>query len=167
MYDVKSLEYTIRELYRAGKDAYDTRELEKMLNQLSFEDLLQGVRDNAETVHAYVTQGITPMSFNYRGRELFEGQRATCLYEECDQSTVGSVLATRTYELWLLEDMNLAVVVCVCVRYKNGAYDTEYREVKGGDPSETGLYPDLEKLTDALLELSAASFEHEQPVYEL
>ena len=36
------------------------------------------------------------------------------------------VVATRTLELWLLEDMSLAVVSCVSVNYDHDGYITQY-----------------------------------------
>ena len=40
------------------------------------------------------------------------------------------VVATRTLELWLLEDMSLAVVSCVSVNYDHDGYITQYRTIK-------------------------------------
>ena len=74
-------------------------------------------------------QGRQERSFNYRGEDLFR-QKATLLYEETDQVTMEIVVATRTLELWLLEDMSLAVVSCVSVNYDHDGYITQYRTIK-------------------------------------
>ena len=86
------------------------------MESLDIYSLLQVVRHNATTVYSYITQGRQERSFNYRGEDLFR-QKATLLYEETDQVTMEIVVATRTLELWLLEDMSLAVVSCVSVNY--------------------------------------------------
>ncbi len=165
MYSLNALEYAIRELYRTEGEGYS--EVEEMVKGLNFEALLQAVRDNAQTVHAYTTQGAIPNSFNYRSKELFEGQRATRLYEDFDQSRGEAPVACRTYELWLLEDMSLVAVACVSISYDNDSYVTEYREVKEGELCESGMYLDLRDLTASLLELCQPCYENEQPVYEL
>ena len=81
MYSVDSLEYAVRHLFQGGigEHGYSEEEVETLLHGIDFEALLQAVRHNAQTVHAYTTDGKAPMSFNYRGRDLF-GQRATRLY---------------------------------------------------------------------------------------
>ena len=45
----------------------------------------------------------------YRGTELFK-QRATLLYEDVGEGFAGAVIAARSLELWLLEDMTFAIV---------------------------------------------------------
>ena len=117
MYSVDSLEYAVRHLFQGGigEHGYSEEEVETLLHGIDFEALLQAVWHNAQTVHAYTTDGKAPMSFNYRGRDLF-GQRATRLYEDNDQNCASIVLTDRTYELWLLEDMDLVAVACVSDR---------------------------------------------------
>ena len=85
------------------------RKFNDLMESLDIYSLLQVVRHNATTVYSYITQGRQERSFNYRGEDLFR-QKATLLYEETDQVTMEIVVATRTLELWLLEDMSLAVV---------------------------------------------------------
>jgi len=162
---LNALEYAIRELYRTEGNGYS--EAAQLLKSLNFDALLQAVRDKAQTVYAYTTQGDLPKSLNYRSKELFGGQRATRLYEDFDRSTAEAVLACRTYELWLLEDMHLVAVSCVSVSYDNDTYVTEYREVKDGELCESGMCLDLEDLTASLLELCQPYYENELPVYEL
>ncbi len=168
MYSVSSLEYAVERLFLdgIGENGYTDGEIEKLLAHMNYVSLLQAVRHKAKTVYAYTTCGKAPRAFNYRGAELF-GQRATLLYEDFDQCTAAGVLTSRTYELWLLEDMTLTVVACVSVNSENGEYVTEYREIKEGDPWDTGICLDLEELAERLTELCSLSFEREIPVYEL
>ena len=104
-------------------------------------------------------------SFNYRGEDLFR-QKATLLYEETDQVTMEIVVATRTLELWLLEDMSLAVVSCVSVNYDHDGYITQYRTIKDTPVMDSELCLDLGELVKDLNGLCGPVYEHTQPVYE-
>ena len=167
MYHADSLEYAVRELFQdgVGDHGYTESEIKELLKGIDYDCLLQAVRHNAQTVHAYTTQGTEPNAFNYRGAELF-GQRATLLYDDFDQSTAEAVLTTRSVELWLLEDMTVTAVASVSVVCEGGAYVAEYREGLG-DPWTSGMCLDLEELTDRLDKLCWPVHEHEIPVYEL
>lgn len=171
MYTVDSLENAIRDLYISGVDSadYERTAVEAMLDGIDFYDLLQAVRHQAKTVYAYTSQGKIAGAFNYRGGELF-CQRATRLYEDFDQaSQTGSVMAGRTYELWLLEDMSLVAVACVSIGYDEGKYVTQYREISGGcgDPWNSGLCLSLEELTSDLIDMCKPCGDGNMPVYEL
>ena len=76
------------------------------------------------------------------------------------------VSIARSLELWLLEDMTLQTVACVSLVCGNGAYASEYREIKG-EIWETGVWMDLGDLTAKLIELCGPCFEGEIPNYEL
>ena len=171
MYTVDSLESAIRELYFSGVDSadYEQASVEAMLDSIDFCTLLQAVRHHAQTVHTYTVHGKVQGSFNYRGGELF-CQRATKLYEDFDQANQnGAVVAGRTYELWLLENMGLLAVACVSVGCDDGTYATQYREVSGecGDPWESGLCLNLEELTSNLLDMCKSYGGSNMPIYEL
>ncbi len=171
LYTINSLDNAVRDFYYSGVTSadYESAAVEAMLDSIDFYALLQAVRHHAETVHAYTTQGSAPKSFNYRSGELF-GQRATRLYEDFDQANQGgAVMADRTYELWLLEDMSLVAVACVSVASEREMYITQYREISGesGDPWNSGLCLNLEDLTENLLDLCKPYNECEMPVYEL
>ena len=168
MYHVSSLEYVIDRLFRCGigDPGYQEQEVEELLQGMDYHSLLQAVRHEARTVYAYTTQGKDPMTFDYRGADLF-GQRATLLYDDFDQSDAAQVLAERRYELWLLEDMSLVVTACVSVNFGDGEFVTEYREIKQGDPWHTPMCLDLEELRNRLVEMFCQCYEHELPLYEL
>lgn len=167
MYSVETVESAVRELYFNGvaNELYDRGEVERLLYGIDFIALTQTVRHKAGTVYAYTAQSERPKSLNYRGRELF-AQRAARLYNEFDQCVSETVVASRTVELWLLEDMTFCAVARVFVDCGNGAYITEYREKKG-DPWESGMDLDLELLTDELLAMCAEYTEGKVPYYEL
>lgn len=93
-------------------------------------------------------------------------QKATLLYEETDQVTMEIVVATRTLELWLLEDMSLAVVSCVSVNYDHDGYITQYRTIKDTPVMDSELCLDMGELVKDLNGLCGPVYEHTQPVYE-
>lgn len=168
MYNTQCLQFTIETLFRGGigEHGYTDSEIQELLDELDYGSLLQGVRHNAQTVHAYAMQGRQCKAFNYRGGDLF-GQRATLLYEDYEQSWSGIVTTDRSYELWLLEDMSLVTVACVSLDCGDGEYVTEYREIKEGGPWHTEIHLDLDELAERLDDLCGGSAECNIPVYEL
>ena len=168
MYNTQCLQFTIETLFRGGigEHGYTDSEIRELLDELDYGSLLQGVRHNAQTVHAYAMQGRQCKAFNYRGGDLF-GQRATLLYEDYEQSWSGIVTTDRSYELWLLEDMSLVTVACVSLDCGDGEYVTEYREIKEGGPWHTEIHLDLDELAERLDDLCGCSAECNIPVYEL
>ena len=168
MYNTQCLQYTIDTLFRGGigEHGYTDSEIQELLGELDYGSLLQGIRHNAQTVHAYAMQGRQCKAFNYRGGDLF-GQRATLLYEDYEQSWSGIVTTDRSYELWLLEDMSLVTVACVSLDCGDGEYVTEYREIKEGGPWHTEIRLDLDELAERLDDLCGGSAECNIPVYEL
>ena len=168
MYNTQCLQFTIETLFRGGigEQGYTDSEIRELLDELDYGSLLQGVRHNAQTVHAYAMQGRQCKAFNYRGGDLF-GQRATLLYEDYEQSWSGIVTTDRSYELWLLEDMSLVTVACVSLDCGDGEYVTEYREIKEGGPWHTEIHLDLDELAERLDGLCGGSAECNIPVYEL
>ena len=124
----EALKETFDDLFQQAVEegCYTEDEAAELVESLDIYSLLQVVRHNATTVYSYITQGRQERSFNYRGEDLFR-QKASLLYEETDQVTMEIVVANRTLELWLLEDMSLAVVSCVSVNYDHDGYITQYR----------------------------------------
>ena len=167
MYSVENLESAIRELYFNGvaNEEYSRGEVERLLYGIDYEALVQAVRHHATTVYSYAAQSKNPKSLNYRGADLL-GQRATRLYTDFDQTMAEAVTITRTVELWLLEDMTVTAVSCLSVDYGDDAFRTRYRENKG-DPWESGMLLDLERLTEDLEALCGEYHESEIPYYEL
>ena len=167
MYSVELLEKAVRDLYLSGVDRgeYSVGDVEHMLHGIDFIALTQAVRHKSETMYAYTADSKQPKSLNYRSGELFD-QRAARLCADFDQCVSEAVMASRTVELWILEDMTITAVACVSVDFGSGAYRTKYREDKG-DPWDSGMFLDLGKLTEELRSLSAGYTEGDQPYYEL
>lgn len=61
---------------------------------------------------------------DYRGTELFK-QRTTLLYEDVGEGFAGAVIAVRSLELWLLENMTFAIVANFYVEVGSSEYITE------------------------------------------
>lgn len=77
------------------------------------------------------------------------------------------MLTDRTYELWLLEDMEFAAVACVSLDCGDGEYVTEYREIKEGNPWDSAMCLDLDGLVNEINGMCASWYESEIPIYEL
>ena len=76
------------------------------------------------------------------------------------------LLDSGTLELWLLEDMSLAVVSCVSVNYDHDGYITQYRTIKDTPVRDSELCRDLGELVEDLNGLCGPVYEHTQPFYE-
>ena len=164
---VTELENALAELFRKGTEVgYTETEIDDFLESIDYHALLQVVWNNAETVYAYRADGKHTFSMDYRSTELFK-QRATLLYEDVGDSYIGTVLAARSMELWLLEDMGFAVVAKFSVNAGEGEYVTEYRVYKGSDWTDSEISLDLEDLVAELAAMCEPYYEHNQPVYEL
>ena len=144
---------------------YDQGEVDALLEEIDFDALAQALRNRMQTVYSYTTQGQYAKSFNYRSSKLFE-QQAALIYEDFDRSSAESVVVDRTYELWLLEDMSIAVVSRVTAEFDEGGYVTVYRECVG-DPWDSAIDIDLTEMCGGFAELCGDVYENETPVYEL
>ena len=112
---------------------YSPEEIADLVCDIEFVHLYDALRDQAEPVYAFSTDGERPMTLKYRSRKLFD-RNATLLWREpvlCADDT--ELASSRYLELWLLEDMSVAVVSCVQIVYGDACdYITEYRERKRG-----------------------------------
>ena len=110
MNKVIELENALTGLFRKGTEVgYSETEINEFLAKIDYDTLLQAVWNNAETVYAYRADGEHEFSMDYRGTELFK-QRATLLYEDVGEGFAGAVIAARSLELWLLENMTFAML---------------------------------------------------------
>ena len=151
---------------KCGVRGYSETEIDEFLEDIDYDTLLQAVWNNAETVYSYRADGEHEFSMDYRGTELFK-QRATLLYEDMGEGFAGAVVAARSMELWLLEDMGFAIVANFYVEVGNGEYITEYRVYKGSDWTDSDLDLDLEDLVAELAAMCEPYYDHNQPIYEL
>ena len=161
------LENALTGLFRKGTEVgHSETEIDELLEDIDYDTLLQAVWNNAETVYAYRADGEHEFSLDYRGTELFT-QKATRLYEDVGEGFAGVVVAARSLELWLLEDMTFAIVANFYVEVGNSEYITEYRFFKGSDWTESDIELDLEDLAAELAAMCEPYYDHTQPIYEL
>ena len=141
MYSVELLEKAVRDLYLSGveRGEYSVGDVEHMLHGIDFIALTQAVRHKSETMYAYTADSKQPKSLNYRSGELFD-QRAARLCADFDQCVSEAVMASRTVELWILEDMTITAVACVSVDFGSGR-PTLLRAIKAGKERKKGRFP--------------------------
>ena len=97
-----------------------------LTEQVCWENLFHEIRDRAEPVYAFDANGLLSAALKYRGRKLFD-RNATLLWREPTHSEEDDELDTTRYlEMWLLEDMTLAVTSCFQVEQTEGALWVRY-----------------------------------------
>ena len=139
------------------------------LEELDFDNLLQALRFNAETVYAYSAEGSDfDSGCNYFGKELFPC-RATRIYSFCVMEEMDIVLLNRVLELWLLDDFSFALVASTETDYEEGAYCTAYRVIRATDLDEIAQEMELvfDDIAENLIELADSYGEVGMPTYEL
>lgn len=163
----EQLKRLICALYRQDEpEDYTDECMEDMLDNIDFEVLLQAVAHSAKTVYAYEACGVQDCSFNYRSAPLFP-QKAVRLYEDIVKFVTEAVICARTMEVWLLEDLTLAIVSNYSV-LSGGEFTTEYRTVKAWEFQKGLLCIEPDTLTEKLMELCAPFYSHYgQTYYEL
>jgi len=128
-----------KEILQAFERIYDLfdKEIMKVMEEnhseemdIPYDILVQAVRDKAMTVYEYRAIADAGDCIDYYGKELFD-QRATFILSYVDVSAENEQYSVeyRT-ELWLLEDMNFAIVHSVVTVVKSGdkySCITEYR----------------------------------------
>lgn len=98
---------------------------------LCLPEVCTALRGAAQTVYQYSVAGGYEKCFNYRGMELFD-QRACLIISDVEQAVLDEIKTTYETELWLMEDMNFAIVRCVSmlIGSDDTGYVTEYRAFK-------------------------------------
>ena len=166
MFNKPELETVIRSFfYDAMERGYTEDDVEEMLSEINFSKLLQTIRHNAETVYVFRSDTKCEIGTNYRGEELFN-QRATFLYEDVHDVLCDAAIIMRSTELWLLENMSIAVVSCTTIMVGDEEVVAEYRVFKGHDWEGCGI-EDLEDFAEDLKTMSIMHYGHSKPFYEL
>ena len=93
----------------AIRGGYTGAAVVSLTEQVCWENLFHEIRDRAEPVYAFDANGLLSAALKYCGRKLFDCN-ATLLWREPTHSEEDDGLDTTRYlEIWLLEDMTLAV----------------------------------------------------------
>ena len=131
-------------------------------------EVCPALRGAAQTVYQYSVAGGYEKCFNYRGMELFD-QRACLIISDVEQAVLDEIKTTYETELWLMEDMNFAIVRCVSmlIGSDDTGYVTEYRAFKKILKSAEDLFFSPEELIEELESMCVPQWEHEATIYEL
>ena len=135
---------------------------------LCLPEVCTALRGAAQTVYQYSVAGGYEKCFNYRGMELFD-QRACLIISDVEQAVLDEIKTTYETELWLMEDMNFAIVRCVSmlIGSDDTGYVTEYRAFKKILKSAEDLFFSPEELIEELESMCVPQWEHEATIYEL
>ena len=143
-------------------EAYDEEEVG--CAALCLPEVCMALRDKAETAYEYVVKTNIDRGFEYRGKELFM-QRACLIYSDIEIGIYDMTDTSYNRELWLLEDMSVAVVSCVQIVFGDGNdYITEYREYKGDEIPFSEPVPDLLDFLDRLESLCPDEYHPDEVV---
>lgn len=130
---------------------YSDPQIDELLNKIDFEAFFQSICLEYRIVYAYKTLCDNPSVLKYRSRELFEG-RATRILQDVgffDLQPEGMPNTVQHLELWVKEDMSIAVVSCVYNVF-NKDYCTEFRTVKGDEWPHSEINLDLADLVEEI-----------------
>ena len=118
---------------------------------LCLPEVCTALRGAAQTVYQYSVTGGYEKCFDYRGMELFD-QRACLIISDVEQAVLDEIKTTYETELWLMEDMNFAIVRCVSmlIGSDDTGYVTEYRAFKKILKSAEDLFFSPEELIEEL-----------------
>lgn len=154
MNKIEKLKNLIINLFHNKAEAYDQDidSILEYLEEVDYATLYQTLVRDMEIVFACRAFGHGKDQPHYFGQKLFD-RPATLLYRETDCSCdICDDLETRHYwELWLLDDMTLAVSSCFVMIHDDTDYFMEYRENKGTDWPDSIMEIDLEFLFDDLM----------------
>lgn len=134
---------------------------------LCLPEVCTALRGAAQTVYQYSVAGGYEKCFNYRGMELFD-QRACLIISDVEQAVLDEIKTTYETELWLMEDMNFAIVRCVSmlIGSDDTGYVTEYRAFKKIlKNTVTGEYTDYDIPGEALTDTRFANMIREAEKY--
>ena len=143
---------------------YDDETIMEMLHTIDFQALHRFVRREADTVSAFRSGGEIPNILRYRGSNLLP-HKAICVYSSYDFIIESHFIEQEhSLELWLTEDMTIAVTSCMMNDCGNGALFSEYRELKGDKWPDNDVSLDLDDLLEAIQAICSA--DDELHIYE-
>lgn len=131
----------------------DLEELEELLNCFDFRNVYQAVCGDSRPVYCFKASD-RDSKVEYCGKKLFEGN-ACKLYSREDFSGLRCCVGElyHAIELWVLDDMSLAVVSCATISGGPDDFSIEYREHKGSRWSDEDAYVEFDVLRGNLRRL--------------
>ena len=130
---------------------YDDETIKEMLHTIDFRALHRFIHREAVTVRQYMVGGDMPDILRYRSSNLLP-HKAVCIYSNEDYYVeCHCVEQEHRMELWLTEDMAIAVTSCMMNDFGEGALFCEYREYKGDKWPDAEVCMDLDDLVYYIL----------------
>ena len=143
---------------------YDDETIKEMLRTIDFHALHRLIRREAVPVRSFIVGGEMPDILRYRGSDLLP-YKAICIYSNEDFVAECHCLEQEhRLELWLMEDMTIAVTSCMMTEFGGGAYFCEYREYKGDKWPDTEVCMDVDDLLECIQSICAQ--DDEMYIYE-
>lgn len=143
-------------------------ETAQIIEELDYEALSQVLRNDMKPIYCFRADNLCEDNCEYRG-ELLLPVQGTRVYEQqiCKQHSVST--RKRSMELWILDDLSIAVIANERFADPSDLFACEYRVVRTQKleelPYEIDL--DLDALAAALLELSNSFRDRSLPFSEL
>lgn len=168
MNKIEKMKNLILDLFHEKASYYD-QEVDSILEYLleaDYATLYQTLARDMEIVFSCRAFGLGKDQPRYFGTQLFD-KPAVMLYRDTDFAfDLADDLEARHYwELWLTEDMTLAVSSCFVLIHDEINYFMEYRENKNTDWPDNIMEIDLEFLFDDLMLFREADAEPDAFVY--
>lgn len=143
---------------------YEPDVIDDMLQHIDFGFLFNAITQAAQPVYCYSIDSDMPMTLKYCGPKMFPGN-ATRIYNDIDYAIDDDLIFTsHGLELWVLEDMSLAVTSCLHTEIGEDSYVTDYRAFKGQEWPDAELCIDLEDLLEELTGMYPEFFEPDECV---
>lgn len=129
---------------------YDDETIKEMLCTIDIHALYRRIRREAVTVRTFIISGDHPDILRYRSSDLLP-QNAICVYSSADFFTESHCMEQEhRLELWLTEDMTIAVTSCMMNEFGDGMFVSEYREYKGDRWPDTEVCMDVDDFLEAI-----------------
>ena len=167
MFTQKGVEEAVRNMAHCLFDYDGDIDVEAAIRGIDFENVTQYLLNRLEPIYSYKAAGDCEKSFNYFGKELLP-LRGALIFREFERGGSDIVVTSYEKELWLLEDMTLAVVMCFSVGVvgEDMTYSTEFRTYKGPMDGSIGFDICPEDLQEMFLDMCGEQYEWEAPYYE-
>ena len=143
-------------------------ETARLITEMDYEALSQALRSDMDTIFRFRTDNYCEECCEYRS-ELLLPVQGTRVYEQPLFTQRSVITMTRSMELWILDDLSIAVVSNTKIADASDLFNGEYRTIRtrevGEIPLEIEL--DLDALAKSLQELSSSFRDASLPFTEL
>lgn len=160
------LQRTIKEIFQHGR--VKSVETGMLVAELDYEALSQALRSDMEPIYRFRTDNYCEESCEYRSELLFPAN-GTLIYEQTITKDSSLVTLERSKELWILDDLSIAVVSKVKIADSTDMFNGVYRSIRTQSleelPFEIDL--DLDMLAESLQEMSNSFRDCSMPFSEL